>query len=989
MNKPLSAAAFAASRLGFIALFGASVLVAQTAPKPEEKKDTSEPEKLEKFEVTGSRIKRVEAEGPSPIHVISHSEIEASGRSNLTELLRDMPETSGIGINEGSTLGQARGVTALDLRSLGPNNTLVIVNGRRVAPNGINSGGTVFVDLGRFPLALIERVEVLKDGASAIYGSDATAGVVNIILRKDFTGAEVSASYGNTFKQDAAEQNYSVIGGAASGKARAMVGFSYTARNALSAQDRSFSRQSDLTTRFLAKDAAKYQPLVNAALTDLRSATGVYATVGVPTASQLAANGLTTAAILNPLTGATATFLPGTGGVAVGRFGSSASFASVPFGAANSGRPTVADFTARSFPAGPLSNNFDTNPYTWLVPATARKGIEASFDYDLGKNLTFYSEFSYQRNESETQYAPTPISTAGDNNIIVPATNYYNPFGIPVAFTYRPVEMGPRFSNVLSNSYGYLGALRGSAGRFDFDFGYSYSFNESTDTGGNQMSESRLRAALAKTTPDALNIFGGTTFKNNQATLDGIRVKPQSAGNADTATFDGRVTTDRLFEIPMGSVGAAFYAEDRHERFNVANDALSNTLDDVIGQVRTADPTKAKRGVQSVALETRIPIVKEGSIRFLHTVELSAAARYEKFTDGYNSGVKPFVGLRFRPIKDLLIRASYGDNFRAPTLTQLYAGPTQSLPNNLPDLRRPQLLTGDPFDGAAIQRLVKAGGNPTLQPEVAHTKQIGLVFDVPGEKLKGLSLDFTYGVITQNNIVTTVGTTFIRNNEIGGGTGDLVTRDSTSESYRNNTANPINVLSGPDGATTPVQPGQTVTVPGRIQFINDSYVNLATQIVKYADYGIRYNKRTVNYGRFVLSSNWSYFEYYASRRFKTDPLSNVVGRTVLPRYRGQTTLGWQRKEWSGNVSWLYTHRYGDLTRNTYEADRYYTFSANMAYQVPAGTTFGLLDNTRLSVGIDNIFDTNPPLARLGIGYEQGFIARPQGRFVFVGLRKTY
>lgn len=210
---------------GLVASSVPSVGLAQAAATAAS--NPNEPVKLEKFEVTGSNIKRVDVEGPSPIKIITRQEIEYSGRTNLTDMLRELPESGQIGINEAGTVSAVRGSTALDLRGLGANNTLVIVNGRRVAPTGNNSGGTVFVDLNRFPLAMVERVEVLKDGASAIYGADATSGVVNVILRKDYNGAEVGVSYGNSTRTDVAEKTFTFFGGAASGKASATVGITY------------------------------------------------------------------------------------------------------------------------------------------------------------------------------------------------------------------------------------------------------------------------------------------------------------------------------------------------------------------------------------------------------------------------------------------------------------------------------------------------------------------------------------------------------------------------------------------------------------------------------------------------------------------------------------------------------------------------------------------------------------------------------------------
>jgi len=222
MNHVLRAASFAAARLGLFVLMAVIPIHAQSAPPPPAPgAPSAPPSTLEPFEVTGSRIKRTDLEGPSPIHVITREEIDLAAATNLTDIMRAIPEATNLGINEGVATGFVATVSALDLRALGPNNTLVLVDGRRQAPNGLSSNGTVFIDLNRFPNAMIERVEVLKDGASAVYGADATAGVVNVILRKHYTGAEISVRYGNYLTTDVAEQSYSFLGGVARGRARA------------------------------------------------------------------------------------------------------------------------------------------------------------------------------------------------------------------------------------------------------------------------------------------------------------------------------------------------------------------------------------------------------------------------------------------------------------------------------------------------------------------------------------------------------------------------------------------------------------------------------------------------------------------------------------------------------------------------------------------------------------------------------------------------
>ena len=959
-------------------------LAAQTGP------GAPPPAQLERFEVTGSLIKQAEVEGPSPLKLITREEIDLSGFDNLTDIMRDIPEATNLGINEGGTTTFVRGASAIDLRFLGPNNTLVLVDGRRMAPNGISSGGTVFVDLNRIPVSSIERVEVLKDGASAVYGSDATAGVINIITRQDHVGLELTARYGNYFNTDGAEQSYSLFAGTRVKGIRINVNAAYTSRHANAATDQPFSADADQTERWRAYDAVKYASSLRPTATatssfDFRSGTGPYATVGVPTASQLASNGLTAAAIRNPLTGQTSTFLPGTGGVAAGALGSSGNYASVPRGN-NPARPVAGDFVPRAYPAGPFSNSYNFQPFVWNVPERSTRNLSLGLGWDLPWRMTLEAAVMFGRIQAETRLAPSPASTAGDNDILVPATNYYNPFGIPVAFTYRPLEVGPRIARITSDSQGYRLGLRGVAlGRFDWDLGWSYTRNESRDVTLNAISESKLRAALAKTTPDAFNIFGGPGFRNDPATVESIKVSTQKAGDADTLLVDGRVTTTELFTLPWGRVGAAAGFQHRGENFNSADDPLSTTLNDIIGQVRLADPTRASRTVDAASAELRVPLVKAGRFRWTHSADLSGAARFERFSDGYDSGLKPGVRLALRPVRSLLLRGSYSETFRSPTLPQLYGGVREGLVSGLPDLRRPQALTGDPVDASTYQRLVKTSGNRLLQPEDGITKQAGFVFDVPGRRLRGLSLEFTHGVIEQKNLITSgLGTTFIRQNELTS-TGDLVVRDPQSESYTNTTAGNISILAGAGGATRAVAPGETVTVPGRIRFITDSAVNLSQQMIRYYDYGLRYRLRVDGVGNFVVASNWTYNAFYATRRFQNDPIVQRPGRD-LPRYRGQSSVLWQNRSWGANLAFNYIHRHRSLRLDGWEVARYYTLSGSVSYAFDKRSRLGDL---RLTLGLENILNKEPPLDYTGVGYNQGLVGRPGGRFGYVAVRRSF
>ena len=980
-----------------LSLFAAQAAFAQQPAPAEEKKE--EAVKLETFEVTGSRIKRVDFEGPSPIRVINRQAIEASGRSNLTELMRELPEAGAIGINEGGTISAVRGSTALNLRALGANNTLVIVNGRRQVLTGSNSGGTTFVDLNRFPLAMIERIEILKDGASAIYGADATAGVINIITRKDFTGFELSTSYGNNFKNDTGEKSIALTGGASNGKASINVGVTYFERGALTANENDFSNNADLTARYLAKDPVTFaaDPV---GFFDLRSGTGPQARVTIRSGQVNGVNGVNIPGV--PI-GTSLTRLPGTGGVVpsgggalLGTLASATPSFTVPFSAGTGGQfnaAAAATYEAqRLTPGQAVSNLFNFQPFVWLVPAAERTGMYSDFNYRLSDTMSAYMSVSYQHNHTRTKLAPSPISTAGDNQIFVPKENFYNPFGVDLNFNYRATELGPRIADITSNTYSILAGVKGTLmDKFDWDIGYTYGHDETVDVGSSGVSESRLRAALARTDATALNIFGGPNFRNNADTLKSVLISSQKGGSADLNLFDAKISGP-LFPLPMGmgDLKGAIYTEYRQENFAEANDAVSTTLDDVIGQVKLADSTRAYRNVESIAAEIGLPLVKANTIPFIFSLDLSAAARYEKFSDGYNSGTKPYVGLRYQPVKALLLRGSYTQAFRAPTLPQLFGGVRESLPSGLVDFARPQALTGDPFDGASTQRLVRAGGNKNLTPETAKSFTAGFVWDVPYKYFKGLTIDATYGEIEQTNIISTTGTTFVRNNEFGDARG-LITRASGTQTFTNTTASPITVYTGPGarlspGADTIVLPGQSITVPGQILSISNSVVNLAFQRVRYLDVAAHYTIKTTNWGRFSADSALTYLREYTFTRTVGSPLQNFVDFDGLPRFRIQSHIGWKLKEWSAELTNNYLPSYGKLDSDGFRVDNYSTYNAQVSYLFPSK---GLMAGVRLSVNLDNVFDTKPPLYRDAVGYDQSFIGRPQGRFASISLKKEF
>jgi iron complex outermembrane receptor protein len=193
-----------------VAVFGAAGLILAVGPVFAQET----PQRLEKIEVTGSNIKRTETENVNPVQAITRQEIERSGQATVAELLRSISANAGQSFNETFTNSFSPGASGIALRGLSQKNTLVLLNGRRVANYGFAQNlADTYVDLNAIPISAVERIEVLKDGASAIYGSDAIAGVVNVILRKDYQGGEIGASYGKAYEGGMAEKQGSAVVG--------------------------------------------------------------------------------------------------------------------------------------------------------------------------------------------------------------------------------------------------------------------------------------------------------------------------------------------------------------------------------------------------------------------------------------------------------------------------------------------------------------------------------------------------------------------------------------------------------------------------------------------------------------------------------------------------------------------------------------------------------------------------------------------------------
>jgi iron complex outermembrane receptor protein len=423
------------------------------------------PTELAAVQVTGSRLKRTDFEGPSPVITLSRQKIEQSGASTVRDLLNALPQNSVATDESGANTGL--GSSTIQLRGLSVGSTLILINGRRV------SGYTEsYFDLNSLPLEVIERVEVLTDTASAVYGADAIGGAVNFITKKDYQGAGVSVRYGTSAQGDATEREGSLSLGGYNDTYSGMMIFSVFDRDPLYARSRELSRSSDFR-RFGG--------------TDNRSTTAYPANVYA---------------------------LPGTGNLP----GLNNSFAGVPAGGDGVGL-TPSDFAATDG----IRNRFDTAGYTATVPRSKRVSAFASAEAKIASTTHLFGEFLFSRNHQATEFSPDATYGGANGIYTVGVDNPFNPFGVPVGVDYRFAEMGSRKDDATIDYTRLLAGARGTMfDRFDWEVSILADRNDATIRYTNYVNLDAVQRYLDSSDPaTALNVFS-TTGNNNPDTLAAI-----------------------------------------------------------------------------------------------------------------------------------------------------------------------------------------------------------------------------------------------------------------------------------------------------------------------------------------------------------------------------------------------------------------------------------------------------------------------------------
>ena len=955
-----------------LSLFAANAAFAQTtAPKDEEKKDATV--KLEKFVVTGSYIKRIDTEGPAPVQIINRETIELSGSNTVQDVLKRIPSNF-AGVNENvNNQGSTGGAGNVSLRGLGAENTLVLINGRRVAPSAA-SGATSFVNINTLPLAAVDRIEVLQDGASALYGSDAIGGVVNVILRKDYTGAEGTVRYGNSFKSDVSEFRASAVTGAYTGKASALIVFDYFTRNSLLRSERVGTPLGTSDHRALHPDG-----------TDFRSPTGNPGTIYLrPGSAYLTAT--------NPL-------------------GLPANPSGI-FGIPDNSKGTFTDAAAfaRTLLPG-VERTFDFAGPNQIIPEVQRVGLTAIGNYNLTEKVEFFTELSYNRTKTDVYLAATPVTATGAVNI-VPANNPYNPFGEPVNFRFRPLDVGPRTDFITTHTTRFLAGLKGEVlDKWNWEVALMLNADSVADLGVNYIVTSDVIAAASGTFARApgkfLNVFGDKQG-NDPILLAALNNTVTTNGELSQRSGDAKVTGE-LFDLPAGPMGIALGGEQRFEKLEVFLDPL--TQQGAFAGSGTRANTQGRRTVSSFYSEINVPLVStKQNWRYLQSAELQVAGRTESYkitgtTKAKFKSTKPKVAISFKPIKDLLLRASYAEGFRAPSLFELFSGANGSFPTYNDPLRSrldttitnaaqikalrvwvpstpagatSVLLAGTGLAADDAQQVQQAQqGNTNLLPEESSSKYVGAVYNMP--MVKGLTLSAGWFTISHTNIIKLPSVTAAN---IG-----VLNDPDLQFLIRRDPATPADVAAG--------RPGRLST-NGVAIFLQ--YVNRSFEESTGYDFEVDYQWKSANLGQFKHSLSGAYMAKYLNQTTPTSVIVNGVGSAfssngTMPRLKLVMQNSWRYREFTASAFVNYSGVYEEFStpRNVArDVEAYVTMDVQASYTF---RTPWLGGNTTLTAGLLNALDEDNPYVTENVtgSGNAGFDAQvvdPRGRF-YVQLRQSF
>lgn len=825
--------------------------------------------------LTGSRINLANYLGSAPVSIVSAPEIEATGAQSLGELLRFLPAVIG---NQTSTAvsNGGDGTATVTLRGLPASNTLVLVNGRRVSHGGL--AGDAF-DLNTLSPAAVERIEILKEGASAIYGSDAIAGVVNIIMKRDHPGVQLATQYGDSQGGGRRTRSSSLLAGHAFDRGSVLLAASMLGQDPLWSRDREVSASADGRSRGGA---------------DLRSS--------ATPAARFELEGNTLSLLRDG-----ADYRPGTSG---------------------------ADF-------GPADDTdlFDFRTHTSALVPSRRRNVYSSLELDLDERNTLIAELAWAHNESRATLAPTPVFTAFESTPLTVAPDQpFNPFGVAIHdLRRRFVELGEREQQDRSTSARAALGLEGLFGEaWEWDATWFWSRTESEQALTSLIDGERLALALgspADCRADAgcvpVNVFGppGSIDAGQAAYLRARSdVDGRSTLNGIEVNLNGPVGRLAAGEVVLAT-GASYRREATASRGAPGNPRRT------LGGTDISDADGSRR-VAELWSELLVPLF--ATTGDAHRVDVELAARSSHYSD-FGATTNGKLGLRYRPVESLLLRGTWSQGFRAPSLLDLHQSVQQTqafLSDPCAVARNVGTLPGCalPADPTRVQYLTVIGGNPELEPEESTSVTAGAVWTPAA--LPGVMVSVDAFRITQRDVVDTSAQYILDQNARGYGFADRVLRDAA----------------------------------GNLQRVIATNINVGRRRVSGLDLDLRYRLPALALGQVALALESSWIHEYLDQLDPAAPLVDIVGSFAdeaaggmgaIPEWKTRFSVHWNREAWEASYR---LYHVAELQETVPKSMRRRHIDHWLVHDVQLARRFDVLGGLQVGVGIDNVFDRKAPFA---------------------------
>jgi iron complex outermembrane recepter protein len=899
---------------GLALAFGGLAVVGTTAYAQQ---TPAQQQQLERITITGSNIRRTDQETVAPVEIITREQIERTGRPTVADVLRTIPANTGGSFGESFSNSFAPGAAGISLRGLGQKSTLVLLNGRRVTGYGFAQNlQETFVDLNAIPASAVDRIEVLKDGASAIYGSDAIAGVVNIILRRDFKGIEAAGDIG--FFDGAQDYRASVIAGfgdLGSQRFNVFGMLDYYKRDEILLSDTEHGETRDYRGR---EDGGRNFQSLTAGGT-WQDVTGL-TSVGTP----IVGNMRRAISQCGAIGGRVLDF---NGAVAAGLINLGLNPAT---GQPNPPPPLGGPGATNLNQPGNTWCSIDINNQLSALPGTERIGFLGRGTVDFTPRMQGFAEFAYSRTETEqtftkpvfitTALQPTPAGLQPFNyNIIYGPGVAGNPFGGQATFTGNLQGLGTRDAEIESDTYRLLAGLRYGAGTWDLESAVGYSKNEVESLFTNRATKSGISAAFnVPTTPQPPTPVSNSATYNldlplsNSAAVNGSVVTSLTRKAESELKFIDTKATTELGSLPGGPIGLALGAEYREEDLQDTPDPLSLS-GEILGQGNTQ--TSASRDNFAAYAEFALPLTRQ--------IEAQAALRYDNYSD-FGNTTNPKLGLKFKPTPEVLLRANWGRGFRAPSLVEIT--PSRGLFF---------VQVNDPVNNITNQQVSGVfTGNPDLRPEKSRSTTLGIVW----EPSSAFNVSFDVYDISYSDIVV-----------------------APSFQAIVNTNNPAVVIRLPP---TPQFPG------GQIVTVLNGFVNVNRTETRGFDVDARYIART-NYGTWTTRLNATHVGKFEEDG--VDQAGRNGGTVTVPRWKGFVSLDWDQGPWtaSGRINYIHSYYQDFLVASFFTPQDPRFQTGTYPDKVPSYTTvdifgrYNITANLSVSASVLNIFDETPP-------YDPGF-----------------